>query len=148
MELSMVQVKIVKDEKSLSEIFSIWEVVFGRNKSDFVYNDSNIYIILYEGLKEDNPIGAAMIKAEQDNCLIENLAVVEKKRNQQNGEFLLRFTVDTGFQSGYEKVYVFTKVNKSSLLEKVGFSKSDDKIFPNMTKYQINQEKFYKKCKH
>lgn len=145
----MVQVKIVKDESSLTEIYSIWEAVFKKDKSDFKYVESNLYIILYEGLKEDKPIGAAMIRKEEDNCFLENIAIVEEKRNQQNGEFLLRFMVDRAFQLDYEKLYAITEANQGGLFQKIGFEAiDDDKINSNTTKYQIKKENFYKKCNH
>ncbi len=145
----MVQVKAVMDSNSLSEIFDIWEKVFGVSKGEYVYDNTNIYIILYEGLKENNPIGAALIRPAGDECLIENLAVIESKRNQQNGEFLLRFVVDKGFQSEYDKIYAVTEANQGRLFEKIGFIKTnDDKIQHNMIKYEIKPENFYKRCNH
>jgi len=145
----MVQVKEIKDSNNLTEIYDIWEKVFGISRTEYNYNNSNIYIILYEGIKEDTPIGAALIRPSGENCYIENLAIIEEKRSQQNGEFLLRFTVDKGFQSEFLKVYAVTKENQGGLFEKIGFLKiSDDKIQQNMIKYEINPENFYKKCKH
>ncbi len=145
----MVQVKEIKDSNKLSEIFEIWEKVFGISRTVHNYDISNNYIILYEGLKEDTPIGAALIKPSGEDCYIENLAIIEEKRNQQNGEFLLRFAVDKGFQSEFHKVYAITKENQGGLFEKVGFLKTyDDKIQQNMIKYEINPENFYRKCNH
>jgi N-acetylglutamate synthase and related acetyltransferases len=145
----MVQVKIVNDSINLKEIFHIWESVFGNSSTNYTYNSSNIYIILYEGLKEDKPIGAALIRSEGEECHIENLAVIENKRNQQNGEFLLRFAVDKGFQLECKKVIAVTNLHSGDLFKKIGFLKTyDDKIQQNMIKYEIIPENFYKRCKH
>ncbi|SHO54263.1 GNAT family N-acetyltransferase [Anaerocolumna xylanovorans] len=145
----MIQGKVVSDEKNISDIFSIWESVFGMDGNSLIYNGLNVYLILFEGLKEDKPIGAVMLREKENGCLIENLAIIESKRNQQNGEFLLRFAVDKGFQLGYEKIYTETKEKNGNLFEKIGFEIIEDSNMPDETiKYQIMQENFYKRCKH
>lgn len=145
----MIQGKVVSDEKNISDIFLIWKNVFGMDENSLIYNESNVYLILFEGLKEDKPIGAVLLKKEEDGCLIENLAIIESKRHQQNGEFLLRFAVDKSFQLGYEKVYADTVKDKGNLFQRVGFKIiSDDSMPGEKIRYQIMQEDFYKKCKH
>lgn len=142
----MIQGKIIKDDKNLSEIFKIWEKVFDKPENYYIKEDENLYIILYEGLKEDYPIGAAKLKISTEACLIENLAIIEEKRNQKNGEFLLRYTIDKGFQSGNEIIYAVLKETEDKLFKRVGFIVESDINQQNNTKYKIIRETFYNQC--
>lgn len=143
----MIQGKVIQDEKKLSEVYGIWRKVFHCEENNYKLDNGNIYIVLYEGLKEDSPIGAVMLDIKEDGCQVKNLAILEEKRGQQNGEFILRYALDKGFQQGFDTIFVFLKESQEGLFLKLGFQSAEkDKKQQELIKYQINRDMLYKPC--
>lgn len=143
----MIQGKVIPPDK-ISHLITVWSSVFYDEELCIELNEKNIYTVLYEGIGEDNPIGAAVLKLYNDECYLEKVAILSNKRNNKNGEFLLRFIIDKGFSKGYEKIYTMIKNKQKKFFYNVGFeSTKKDKINSDTIKCEISPDKFYKQCR-
>ncbi|WOO34579.1 GNAT family N-acetyltransferase [Anaerocolumna sp. AGMB13020] len=144
----MIQGKVVAADK-YEDLITVWNSVFQDFDITYQFKDENIYIVLYEGVREDKPIGAAELKMIDGECFIDRLAVLSEKRNNRNGEFLLRFALDKGFSKGYEKIYTSIQKEQKGIFSQVGFNPTKiDKINSNTIKCEISPDKFYKHCRN
>lgn len=144
----MIQGKVVAADK-YEDLVTVWSSVFLNFDITNQFKKENIYMVLYEGVKEDKPIGAAELKLIDGECYIDRLAILSEKRNNGNGEFLLRFALDKGFSNGYEKIYTIIKKEQRNIFFHVGFKTTKkDKIVSDTIKCEISPDKFYKHCRN
>ncbi len=144
----MIQGKVVAADR-YEDLITVWSSVFQEVETAKQFKEENIYIVLYEGIKEDKPIGAAELKLIGEECYIDRLAVLSEKRNKGNGEFLLRFALDKGFSKGYEKIYTIIQKEQKNIFYHVGFKTTKtDKIKSETIKCEISPDKFYKQCRN
>jgi N-acetylglutamate synthase-like GNAT family acetyltransferase len=144
----MIQGKVVTADK-YEDLMNVWKSVFQETDVNNQFNVKNIYIVLYEGVKEDKPIGAVVLELIDEDYYIDRLAILSEKRNNKNGEFLLRFAIDKGFSKGYEKIYTIIQEQQKNLFFRVGFKTTKkDKIISDTIKCEISPDKFYKRCRN
>ncbi|MDF2871688.1 MAG: hypothetical protein K0R05_3263 [Anaerocolumna sp.] len=144
----MIQGKVVAADK-YEDLVTVWKSVFQETDVNNQFNVKNIYIVLYEGVKEDKPIGAVVLELIDEDYYIDRLAILSEKRNNKNGEFLLRFAIDKGFSKGYEKIYTIIQEQQKNLFFRVGFKTTKkDKIKSDTIKCEISPDKFYKQCRN
>ena len=150
----MIQGKLIPRHDNLAEVLRIWQEVFideGIIPAEMIQGatvDNTIHALVYEGVDVSCPVAAGRLSMEKDSAKIELVAVLQKFRGKEYGDFVVRMLLDKAVNSGAKNITVIAPEPLTGFFQKQGFVDSGDITDWNGTKCIVMKfnHSIIKKC--
>ena len=135
----------------LSDVLNVRSKIFENTETDFSNYfdiDTSLYAdnLAIHSLVIDNNeyVGCGSLYYDGEHFVLDRVGVIEEKRRQKIGDFLVRMLIDKAFQLGPNTVYVYCKEEVVPFFSSIGFD--IEKRENDLVKLTINEKYVCKAC--